>query len=108
MNKKITAKLLKAIYKILIQKANQIFFIIFSIYKNIKINIIRDTKKVSEKNHVKDMEIFLKKKKTKSINMLVSDIEIFRKKKKKRSMITIFLKKKKEIILYQLNTKEII
>ena len=35
---------------------------------------------------VKGTKIFLKKKKSKSVNMLVNDIEIFLKKKKKRSV----------------------
>ena len=42
--------------------------------------------KRSEKKHVKNIKIFLKKKKTKSANILVIDIEIFLKKKKKRSI----------------------
>ena len=36
-----------------------------------------------QKKHVKDIKIFLKKKKTKSANMLASNIEISLKKKKR-------------------------
>ena len=36
MNKKVNAKLLKAIHKTLIHKTNQIFSIIFSVYKKSK------------------------------------------------------------------------
>ena len=56
------------------KKTDKIFFFLY-----IKINNF-------EKKDVKDIKNFLKKKKTKSTNMLVSDIEIFLKKKKKRSV----------------------
>ena len=39
-----------------------------------------------KRKHVKGTKIFLKKKQTKSANMLVSNIEIFLKKKKKKSV----------------------
>ena len=42
------------------------------------------TKKGFQKRLVKGTKIFLKKKKSKGANMLLSDIEIFLKKKKKR------------------------
>ena len=43
-------------------------------------------RKVFKKGLVKGIKIFLKTKKTKSADMLVSDIEIFTNKKKKRSV----------------------
>ena len=49
-------------------------------------NYYQKNKEKLKKKHVKDIKISLKKKKTKSVNMLVSDIEIFLKKKKKRSV----------------------
>ena len=45
----------------------------------------KKTKKSFKKKHVKGTKFFLNKKKTKSVNMLVSNIETFLKKKKKRS-----------------------
>ena len=56
--------------------------------------IIKDIKKDSEKKHVKDIKIFLKKKKTKGENKLEIDIEIVLKKKKEKGIIRIFLRKK--------------
>ena len=47
-------------------------------------NYDKKTKKSFEKKPVKGTKIFLKNKKTKSDNMLLSEIEIFLKKKKKR------------------------
>ena len=47
-------------------------------------NYYQKNKKILKKKHVKGTKIFLKKKKTKSANILVSDIEIFLKKKEKR------------------------
>ena len=44
------------------------------------------TKKSFEKKHVKDIKIFMEKKRTKNTNMLVSDIKISLKKKNKRSI----------------------
>ena len=76
MNKKITVKLLKAIHKILTQKINQIFFIVFSKYKKWQINIIKNTKKNSEKKNVKDIKIFLHKKKAKGEKRSEKDIKI--------------------------------
>ena len=49
-------------------------------------NCYQKTKKSFKKKHAKGTKIFLKKKKTKSVNMLVSDVEVFLKKKKKRSV----------------------
>ena len=49
-------------------------------------NYCKKTKKnftIIKKKHMKGTKIFLKKKKTKSTNMLVTKIEIFLKKKKK-------------------------
>ena len=46
----------------------------------------KTTKKSFQKRFVKGTKVFLKKKKTKSNNMLVSEIEIFLKKEKKRSV----------------------
>ena len=46
--------------------------------------IIKKIKKSLKKKQAKGTKIFLKKKKTKSSNMLVSDIEIFLKKKEKK------------------------
>ena len=43
----------------------------------------KKTKKNFKKKHVKGTKIFLNKKKTKSVNILVSNIEIFLKKEKK-------------------------
>ena len=43
----------------------------------------KKTKKNFKKKHVEGTKIFLNKKKTKSVNILVSDIEIFLKKEKK-------------------------
>ena len=45
MNNKITAKSLKVFHEILIQKSNQIFLVIFSIYKKKQMNIIKNTEK---------------------------------------------------------------
>ena len=50
------------------------------------INNYYQKSKSFEKKHMKGTKIFLKKNKTKSVNMLVCDIEIFLKKKKKRSI----------------------
>ena len=61
MNNKITAKSLKVIHEILVQKTNQIFLVIFSIYK-------KPTNEYYQKHwkkHVKGIRIFLKKKKKK-------------------------------------------
>ena len=49
-----------------------------------KNNYYQKMNKSFSKKDVKGTKIFLKKKKTKSCNMLVSDIDIFLKKKKKR------------------------
>ena len=49
-------------------------------------NCYQKTKKSFKKKHAKGTKIFLKKKKTKGVNMLVSDVEVFLKKKKKRSV----------------------
>ena len=61
------------------------FFInFFPIHKSVNRNIIMKTKKGFQKRLVKGTKIFLKKKKTKSANMLLSNIEIFLKRKKKK------------------------
>ena len=66
------------------------FLQFFSIYKNAnRILSKKKPKKSFQKRFLKGIEIFLMKKKTKSVNMLVSDIEIFLKKKNKRSINTI-------------------
>ena len=54
--------------------------LLFKAYKKI------NTKRSSEKKHVKSTKIFLKNKKTKGINMLGSDIEILPEKKKRRNV----------------------
>ena len=69
------------------EKTDKMFhYNFFSIY----INVNRISKKLSRKGFqtrlMKGTKIFLKKKKTKSANMLVSNIEIFLKKKKKRNV----------------------
>ena len=46
----------------------------------------KTTQKIFQKRLVKGTKIFLKKKKTKSTNILVTDVEIFLRKKKKRSI----------------------
>ena len=46
-------------------------------------NLSEEDKKKSQNIVVKDMEIVLKKKKTKSVDMFVNDIEIFHKIKNK-------------------------
>ena len=65
------------------------FLQFFSIYKNANRILSKKPKKSFQKRFLKGIEIFLMKKKTKSVNMLVSDIEIFLKKKNKRSINTI-------------------
>ena len=63
------------------------YYNLFSIHINVN-RIL--SKKLSRKGFqtrfMKGTKIFLKKKKTKSANMLVSNIEIFLKKKKKRNV----------------------
>ena len=51
--------------KILLRKTIQMFFIVFATYKKWQINYIKNTKKNSKKKYMKDIKIFLKKKKTK-------------------------------------------
>ena len=51
--------------KILLRKTTQMFFIVFATYKKWQINYIKNTKKNCKKKHMKDIKIFLKKKKTK-------------------------------------------
>ena len=46
------------------------------------INVIQNTKKDSENKYVRDIKIFLKKKKTKDTKRSEADIKIFLKKKK--------------------------
>ena len=61
--------------------------------------IIKKTKKGFQKSLVKGNKIFLKKKKTKDNNMLVSDIDIFLNNKKKRRVkmvVNAFLKDEKQ------------
>ena len=53
----------------------------FSIYKNGKKVLPKNTKKSFEKKHVKDIKIFLKKKKTKGEKKSTTDIKIFLKNK---------------------------
>ena len=53
-------------------------------------NIIKNTKKDSEKKHVKHIKIFLNKKKTKCEKKLKRGIKILMKKKKKKS-VNIFV-----------------
>ena len=53
----------------------------FSIYENYKITIIKGTKKSFKKKHVKDIKIFLKKKKIKDKTRHETDIRKKRKKK---------------------------
>ena len=51
--------------------------------------MIKNTKKDSEKKHLKDVKIFLKKKKTKDKRRLEKDIKILLKKEKKKSVSII-------------------
>ena len=51
------------------------------------VNIYQKTKKGFKKRLVKGIKVFLKKRKTKSVNMLVNDVEIFLNKKKANSGI---------------------
>ena len=53
------------------------------------ITIIKKTKKSFNKKLVKGTKIFLKKKKTKSANLLVSDREIFQKKNKNNRSVNM-------------------
>ena len=50
-------------------------------------NYEKKAKKIFEKEHVKNIKIFLKMKNTKSANMLVGDIEIFMMKKRSVNMV---------------------
>ena len=73
--------------KIKNKKTDKIFLKFFSIYIKMTNNYYKKkTKKSFKKKHVKGNKILLKKKKTKSTNMLMSNIEIFLKKEKKRSV----------------------
>ena len=47
---------------------------------------LQNARKSFEKNHAKDINIFLKKKKKKSVSIIVNVIIIFLKKKKKRKL----------------------
>ena len=51
--------------------------------------MIKNTKKDSEKKHVKDMKIFVKKKKIKGVKRLGKDIKILLKKEKKKDVSII-------------------
>ena len=77
-------KLILKAYK----KTDKFFFcnIFFPIYKNVNRILSKEQRKAFKKRLVKGTKTFLKKKKTKSANMLMSNIEIFLKKKKKRSV----------------------
>ena len=57
-------------------------------------NYYQKHKEGSEKKHAKDINIFLKKKKTKGKKMLEEDIKILLKKKKKKGVIKTFLRSK--------------
>ena len=74
MNNKITAKSLKVFHEILIQKSNQIFLVIFSIYKKKQMILSKTLKKARERyqnlseekkekrRSEKDIKIFLRSK----------------------------------------------
>ena len=62
----------------------KIFFIIFFLYIKMTNNYYQ---KHSEKKHVENIKIFLKKKKTKVRKRLEKDFKILLKKKKKKSVI---------------------
>ena len=49
-------------------------------------NIIKNTKKSFKKKNVKDIKIFLKKKKKKSVSILMNVIRIFPRNKSKRKL----------------------
>ena len=74
MKKILTKKVLMK--KILVKK-----FFFSTCIKKSKTSIIKNTKKDSEKKHMKDIEIFRKKKKTKSEEKSKTDIKISLKKK---------------------------
>ena len=59
------------------KKTNKIFFIIFFLYKKMSTKCYQKTKNDYKKMHLKDIKIFLKKKKKKSVNLIVNAIKIF-------------------------------
>ena len=61
------------------KKTDKILFYNFflSIYKNVHKILSKKTKKGFQKRLVKATKIFLKKKKKRSVNMVVNDIKIF-------------------------------
>ena len=79
--------MVKLVFKTYEKTDKMFYYNIFSTYINVK-RIL--SKKLSRKGFqtrlMKGTKIFLKKKKTKSTNMLMSNIEIFLKKKKKRNV----------------------
>ena len=67
------------------------------------VNIIKNTKKDSKKQHAKNIKIFLKKKKQKAKKKLEKDIKILLKKKKKKSISVIRDINKSYLSIYRRN-----